>query len=305
MSERVFVYPEHPNFQPFLDLAETTELTIIKGGYLAYRHADVPYALTSSAAIDSKLGGTPLAVQIRYSKQAKITEDFWGMNGGLDTLSFYKNWPDNYVNDGYRVQRAMHWGDTPLANELITYGVGVLRPRKPERKGMWGFLAQPACRVDSLQRQTLGTYIVDYVGGNGSKSHALESTNLVMPETLGELRQLQARRGETDLLQAYLTDMQDTVRPRKVYSNDGPANPLPAPESIGRRKWRWREAHRAHINSGLWSDPPADINELMDRIEELLARVIIDSKPVELIHVEEPSPELLALIEKHSDLDLT
>ncbi|MEO6761439.1 MAG: hypothetical protein ABI220_03625 [Candidatus Saccharimonadales bacterium] len=313
MSERNFIYPNHPNFVPFLELAQSTEM-ISNRGVVTYRHADVPLALTPSAYIDLEMLQylDPTArkrVEARQNNQNEINEDFWYRYGGLDTLSPRKMWPDGYVNNGFRVQRQMSWSDTPTAQEIITYGVGTLRPQKPQHNGMRSFLAEAARRVDSRRRQTFATYIVNIDHHNGvewtGRPYALESTNLVMPETLGELRQLADRRQELDFIRDYLADLQATVKPVAIpIYTDGvtdvdTGDKSPVPQSIADRQWRWREAHRAHIGAGLWTTPPVDNVELTDRVDQLLEKTIIDYNPIEQTFQEEPSPELLALQAKY------
>jgi hypothetical protein len=219
-------------------------------------------------------------------------DSFWEDNGSINTLSFYKQWPDGYVNDGQRINR-LSQSSSPncaQANEIIAYGVGTLRPFRVEGKGLSSFLCETVRRVDSMRLRRLGTYIVDAPLGD---PHALESTNIVMPEVIGELRQLADRKEEADFLDAYLRDMQATLAPVR-FKNTTESEP----RSLMQMRPRWREAHKLHLTTGIWNEPPKDTAEMVDRMEEVLERIVVDDSPVEKDASPEPSDELLALIDK-------
>ncbi|MBI2588976.1 hypothetical protein HYW35_02110 [Candidatus Saccharibacteria bacterium] len=297
MIETGFIYPSHPIFEPYRELAEAAELKVtvdVARGIgkptchgsqvvVEYEQVDVPYGL-AFGRYGWNLKNAP---EWTYETDA-VRKQFWRQNGGINTLSSYKLWPKSYVNEGQRIMSTAGYfaGHTPQANEIIAHGVGTLRPVQREHKGFRSALGETAVRVDSRDVQRLGVYIVDVdTDRNGewvSAPIALESTNLVMPEILGELAQLQARRDEADFIDAYFSDLLDTFKPVPVLSAafEGEA----APASIAHLKPAWRIAHQNHLQTGLWSALPRDSSELLDRVDELVDRITIDTDPIEAIN---------------------
>lgn len=291
MPETSFIYPSHPNFEPYLEIAETSELRVTvdrdsrignsacRNVVVEYDRVDVPYALAFGHR-DWNFSNAPDWTL----KEGAAAAYFWEKNGGIDTLSSYKLWPAAYVNKGQRIMSplSLFEGRTPQANEIIAHGVGTLRPRRGKHDGFRTFLGDIATRVDSRFVARTGTYIVDIdVSRNGAWTTApaaLESTNLVMPEVLGELRQLQARRSETGFIDAYLRDLQETFRPMPVFPKVGSET---APQCIFDIRRSWRMAHQNHLRTGLWWELPRDSGELLDRVDELVDRIVIDTNPIE------------------------
>lgn len=298
MSESVFIYPQHPIFEPYRELAETTELAVaidVDNGIgeptfhgdrveVRYPECDVSYDLAYGWQ------GWSLANAPDWSLDSEeIRRSFWRDSGGINTLSFYKKFPGLYINEGLRAQRWYCDGRVPQANEIIAHGVGVLRPRRAELRGFAKIVeGKPfAKRIESKGILCLGTYIVDVDDSRGgewvSAPCAYESTNLVMPEVLGELRQLQERRDETDFINAYFRDLLETFRPTDVPSYQSDFTSETAPACIAGIKKAWRIAHQNHLQTGLWQNLPCDEVELLDRVDELVDRIVVDVDPVERI----------------------
>lgn len=294
MIEPSFVYPRHPNFEPYRELAETAELKVLvdmmrgigkttchgSRVVVEYEQVDVPYDLAFGH------WGWNLKNAPEWTREHDaVRKQFWGQNGGINTLSSYKLWPESYVNQGERIMStaSLFAGRTPQANEIIAHGVGTLRPVRGEHNGFRSVLGETGVRVDSRDVQRLGVYIVVVdVDRNGEwvpAPMALESTNLAMPEIVGELKQLQARRDEADFINSYFRDLIDTFKPVPVYSATFEGESAPA--SIAYLKRAWRIAHQNHLQTGLWSELPRDSSELLDRVDEIIDRVTIDTDPIE------------------------
>lgn len=283
MKEQHFVYPQHPNFEPYRQLAESTELQIVRGAAtrmtawssryptpeVRYERVAVPFQL-AFYGYDFNEQTAP-----QWTREEGVqSRSFWDGNAGLDSLSVVKSWPAGYVNNGIKLTRGGNTtGDLPQANEIIAFGVGALRPFKVEGLGLSKIYPETVRRVDSGKRRKLATYIADISSLRGDAyvrvPHALESTNLVMPETLGELYQLSSRRDEKNFTAAYLRDLRLTTTPA-MPGGSSELQPL------------WQTACLAHLRSGQWQQPPADVSELLDRVDQLLETIYIDEHPLEI-----------------------
>lgn len=298
MSETL-IYPNHPNFEPYRALARATELVV------AYDTSHYRAPTASVVVHPERIHYEHVAVQdnTAFGHDACMIVptaggvSFWYENGGINTLSFYKIWPHGYVNEGRRIAAQLDSprNDGAQAYEALAFGVGVLRPFRVEGKGFSSFLGETVRRVDSRQLRRIGICIVDMNSGwdgsnwTGGSSYALESTNLIMPDTFGELQQLHERKGEKTFMNAYLRDMQEATKYQPTVDGDL------APQCLNGVRPLWRAAHLTHINSGIWREAPTDVYELNDRVEELLGRIVVDEDPIEVTKTPQPSPQLLAL----------
>ena len=303
MSER-FVYPQHSLYEPYRELARSAELKVNDYG--------VPIR-DNGRTQDVRYTWVPVSVELAYAhdlpymqpKHLKRAEDdiegrttyFWHQGGGVNTISSRKRWPGGFTNEGYRLKRkdTNTWGDdSPQANELISFGVGLMRPLKSRLKGFDVALAQfegvepVAERADSPLIERGMTHIVTIDAHNGNEwteaPFALESTNLIMPEVLGELQQLLERIDDTAFLEAYLYDLLITCTPVELDLShllpkvDNEPSKVFVPPSLGYSlKHSWRTAHMRHIEQGIWDTPPTNVSELRYRINYLIDAIIIDA----------------------------
>lgn len=302
MAER-FVYPQHPLYEPYRDLARSSELRVI--------NFDTPSRYDGRTQ-DVRYTWLPVSVELAYprdfpymdSKDLKRAEKdtegrtayFWHRAGGVNTTSGSKQWPEGFTGEGYHLKRkdTNTWGDdSPQANELIAFGTGLLRPLKPRLKGFDTALAEFAgektfvTRADSALAERGMTHIVTLDAHNGTEwteaPFALESTNLITPEVLGELEQLLERIDDTAFLEAYLYDLLKTCTPIEVDlshilpKDDSEPDTIVVPPSMASIKRSWRDAYTRHMQQGIWDAPPTTVTELRNRINYLIDAIIIDS----------------------------
>jgi hypothetical protein len=295
-----FVYPQHPNYEPYRELARTAELTV--NDYTAPDHFD-------GRTQDVRYAWAPVSVELAYpgdvaymkpkhlNRAEKDIEGrttwFWHRAGGINTLAHYKRWPEGFTNEGYRLTHSTTgtWGDdSPQANELIAFGVGLLRPLKPRVKGFDTAVARfdgeeaVVGRAGSLLAKRGMAHIVTIGAEKESKwtnaPFALESTNLITPEVIGELQQLLERINDTTFLEAYLKDLLVTCTPVDIELDglDNELTHIHVQPSLGHgTKHSWREAYVGHIGQGIWDSPPLNVSELRYRINYLIDAIIIDA----------------------------
>lgn len=109
-----------------------------------------------------------------------------------------------------------------------------------------------------------------------------------MPEVFGELRQLYARRDEKDLQDAYLEQLVRccTKTEFEVTYPPGLSRPgtnttvLYAPPGLKDMWASYAAAHLEHLNNGFYRELPKTRSQLIERVEDLLSRISIDSSPV-------------------------
>jgi hypothetical protein len=302
MSEQ-FVYPQHRLYEPYRELARSAELKVNDydtpghdGRTQDVRYTWVPVTVELAYARDLPYMKPKHLERVEKDIEERTTY-FWHRGGGVNTISESKRWPEDFTNEGYRLHRrdTNTWGDdSPHANELIAFGVGLMRPLKPRAKAFDAALARYvgeeaiAGRADSSLVERGMTHIVTIDAHNGTEwTHApfaLETTNLIMPEVLGELQQLLERIDDTAFLEAYLYDLLKTCTPVEIdLSNllpkrDDEPSRVVVPPSLGySMKHSWRTAHMGHIGQGIWDTPPTTVRELRNRINYLIDAIIIDA----------------------------
>ncbi len=285
------VYPAHPLFEPYRELARASELTITnrpEGARLEHEPTTVPKSIV----------GTLAGMFIEYMDQQELDMMFWSRFDGLNTLSHTKRWRNNIVNDGLRLDfDPSQPYRSPTSYELIGFGAGTLRPRKPALPPFVAVASQiktglpPQCyRIDSrLRGGAAETYLVKEfdVDERRDISIAYESVPLVMPEVYGELEQLAARTHDSRLIDTYLVHLLRKCSPQLVEFHefeDGMPTALEgrlnAPAELQYRGFSWAVAHLGHLTSGIFKELPSTTYELRDRVEQLLHTIIIDENPI-------------------------
>ncbi len=302
MSES-FVYPRHHLFEPYRELARSSELQVIDLDTPSRhdgRTQDVRYTWVPVSAEMAYPEGLPFKKAKNLDRARKDMEEwttfFWHTTGGVNTTSHRKHWPGSFTSEGYHLQRrdTNTWGDdSPQANELIAFGVGLLRPLKPKASDFEAAFSRSlgekalASRADSPLVERGMTHIVTRDAHNGEEwtqaPYALETTNMITPEVLGELEQLLERIDDTAFLEAYLQDLLLTCTPievdlsRLLPKDDDEPDSIVVPPSLASMKHSWRTARMRHMGQGIWESPPVTVNELRSRVNYLIDSIIIDS----------------------------
>lgn len=222
-------------------------------------------------------------------------------------------------NHGLRIGR---WGGqvghTPTAYEMLAYGTGTLfdaskgprgihfDPKTGERLLTLGEFSAQNPKEGTMLKELLGVldeddekpneyfrigselctsvtdqYEVDDVNDDPM---FLETKPLVMPEVLGELEQLQSRRKNTKLLNAYLLDLQGIFKledyRRQSWEKKDQNFQVPAALNNFPMKTKWCKAYTGHLQSGMYKELPQDIDDLRARVERLLSLITIDTAPI-------------------------
>ena len=188
------------------------------------------------------------------------------------------------------------YNNTALAYELLTWGVGTLRPVKTfEDSGLVRALAcldadntRPHPKISSASMQVSGyiMYHDDQIEENNPchmvRRELYESTNLIFADVYGELEQLVRRRNEHSFLEKYLRDLRSAMRFRRQdHTRDNYSSLSYAPSVLHSVCEPIARVLLEHIKFGQWDSSPKDIAELLDRVTFILDNTFIDPAPFE------------------------
>lgn len=285
------VYPAHPFFEPYRELARTSELNVQNyAGGVRLEHDPISVPPSVARCLGNMF--------VEYMDQQELDMMFWSRFGGLNTLSQTKRWPNNIVNTGLRLEfDPTQPYRSPTSFELVGFGAGTLRPRKPELPPFVAVASQietglqPHCyRIDSkLRGKAAATYLVKEFDVNEKRdiSIAYESVGLVMPEIYAELEQLAARTHDNHLIDTYLAHLLRKCSLQLIEFHafeDGMPTALEgrlhAPAELQYREFSWAAAHLGHLSNGIFKELPSTTYELRDRVERLLHDIVVDNNPV-------------------------
>lgn len=287
------IYPQHELFEPYRELAERSPLALIQiGDEVEIRFT--PVFIPSS--IQFYFFGQPDAT---ISDPSQRADWFWYRQGGLNTLSHLKTWPGRINNNGLRLGfGAHHYPYLGLnAYETIGFGAGTLRPRIQTFGGFRTHLEKEesgsgkAAQIGSRAAKKIGYLIQDLKStpeGWQPTNIVYQSSNVVMPEVVGELQQLYARRDDKALQEAYVKQLLRvcTKVPIEIQHSPGlcqpgiNTTPLVAPLSFQYVETSYAIAHLQHLENGFYDEFPKTRSGLIERVEDLLSRIIFDTYPI-------------------------
>ncbi len=276
-----FVFPEHPKHAPYRILTKDFDMLIGNGNIV--RHHPTPVAAEIVFP-----EGTPAWVLSQ-----KDVEGWFFSNGGVNLCNEYLYHDPRHIRPGgIRLRRGVHpmWSSVAQAFEILTYGVGILRPVQTRQEGglscMLGLPALP--KVGSKYARVELYHLLQWMDELNPGTPWLltkemfESTNMVLADTYGELEQLMRRCKDVSFLEMYLKDLKysTTFRPHFVYD---PREEMMMPDFLMDRPRGVVQTWLNHINTGCWDGAPDTIEELLERTEYVLSVTIIDPTPLDVI----------------------
>lgn len=152
--------------------------------------------------------------------------------------------------------------DTIQSAELVAFGVGALMPLrgKDGKQGGARIYSEKCTSVTIVARTHFDDDRRDYV------PVAWEPTNLVYGDAYGELHQLFNRRGETQFMAQVVQALQGLGR----FSRGIPDGIHPNLANLHRNRL---------LSTALWEMPPANPEELVDRVHYILTWKVIETSP--------------------------
>lgn len=244
----MFVYPEFTPHRPYRELTRTKSLTSDSAGVLEYELHGIPATLVFPE-------GSPQFV----NDQAEIDRYFSYWGTGVN-LTHYMNSPGRgFVSEGYRAERHCHDSKFPRAIEIITYGIGLLQYRKAHIGGFYHMLGADIPRLAPRARRVHMTHLVTMP--QPFETDVLDSTNIILADSYGELEQLRERRQDMTFIDTYLDYLRWSASQDSFFMRSQNAI-MPA----------WRR----HVSIGLWKEPPTNPAELSGRVDFILRNTEID-----------------------------
>lgn len=230
-------------------------------------------------------GGYKSAGKYRDDNPESIALFFRLDGSALNMCNPMDKWEGGWSQNGWRLGRD---SDGPLALEPVAFGTGIFRElfsRQTLFESMVGEL--PRQKYVSEYLQSLGTTVTTEIRHGEPEKIVYESTNIVYGDSYGELEQIMRRREDRTFLDLYLqvlhyqserlvpggTDPNVWYNKGRNFFETFRGHPSEASGELCRA---WNQ----HIDQhGLWDRPPQTPDELLERIEFLLANTIIDNHP--------------------------
>ncbi|TSC86240.1 MAG: hypothetical protein G01um10147_952 [Microgenomates group bacterium Gr01-1014_7] len=211
---------------------------------------------------------------------------FFSMDGSaLNMCNNRDKWAGGWSQNGWRLGCD---SDGSLALEPVAFGTGIFRElfsRQTLFESMVGEL--PREKYVSEYLQSLGTIVTTQTRHGESERIVYESTNIIYGDSYGELEQIMRRRDDKVFLDLYLqvlnyqgerlipggTDPDVWYNKGRDFFETYRGYPLEASSPLCKA---WTQ----HIDQyGLWDKLPQTTQELLGRVEFLLANTVIDYHP--------------------------
>jgi hypothetical protein len=276
MEQNTFVYPAHHTHAPYRMLTRETEL--VTSSFMGNPDINFslnPFEILKALGYASDKERSDLILS-EMSAQRIIEE-----TGGLNLCS-KKIERRGLRTGGIRLGSCSGEVITPTAFEVLAFGTGVLRERfVPYRI----FISNTECKeagpkITSERSRTIVSHIAFNEGR--AERNTYDSTNEILADTYGELEQLANRRGDEVFLSQYIEKMRETVNSVFEIPSDERQFILPGYPAA------WFE----HIRLGrIWERLPEDTDDLLVRVDFLLANTLIDEQAVEIFPQEGSRPE--------------
>lgn len=206
------------------------------------------------------------------------------MNGSaLNMCNRWDRWGGGWSNNGYRLGSD---SDGPLALEPICFGTGIFRELFSQQTPFQAIMGEvPKPKYWSEYLQVFGSIVAVVTRNEDIERIVYESTNIIYGDSYGELEQIIRRRDDKTFLDLYLKVL-DYQGERIIPGGTDPS----VWYNQGRDFFETYRGHphgdtlskawTQHIDQNrIWDGPPHTIEELLERVEFLLANTIIDPSP--------------------------
>lgn len=265
MSEKLFVFPNHPFHKEARRITSTCPLIAKWGYHLVYDFLSLDPAGQSFVSD----GRYPKIDWFQLERDCSFTG---GVNLANRAMHTRDSNPIRQV--GYRLpgtrSSSCHDFNHPTAFEILSYGVGIMRPLNPAISHFYKIVGGDGISMVSSHhmKATHALAYQCYTRGNGEKDEyywKLQMTNLIFADTYGELEQLPKL--SKKILNLYIKDMKTMCTDFTTEYHFGCLDPF------------WKQ----HIQSGIWQGPPESVKELLKRVDFILKHTFIDENPTTIL----------------------
>ena len=178
---------------------------------------------------------------------------------------FDANKVDKYCRDGLRSKITLR-ATSLFSVDLLNHGIGIVRRVRAWSGGFYAALGDHLGRIELNGAKVYQTIIAkthtDPEDTVITHAEDWESTNIVYGDSYGEVQQIQDRKSDREFLVKLCEGLNLEPESQSFWTPD------------------YKGLHKNHVAcQRLWDDPPQSPDELVDRVDYILAHCVLDDKP--------------------------